>query len=193
MLLLSGASAGGSPTIHDAVALTSGKMMTRLAQTQWHSDALLDSLSKECENGRLLRLIAKLLYTADRPELGEDPAWGQTPDRHLLRLYRDSVFHTSDENGNAVLDFAQVVNSLNKLDAGHEGKTLLTSNGNAELLVVSYKDVRDVLERSFGELVASEQGGRQMGPGGPHGGMQGPGGGGGMHHGQQQGFMADHQ
>jgi len=147
-------------TIHDAVALCSGRMMTRVAQTQWYVDALLNELSKECENGRLLRLLVKLGHVTDRPELGMDAQWGDSPDRHLLRLYRDSVFHTSDENGSAVVDFAQVINSLNKLDVGHEGKTLLSSNSSrnaGELLLVSYKDVKDVLERSFQELVVSQQ------------------------------------
>ena len=57
-------------------------------------------------------------------------------------------------------DSLQVVNSLNKLDHGHEGKTVLSNQGSAsrgELLLVSYKDVRDVLERSFGEIVISAQ------------------------------------
>lgn len=157
---------GGSPTIHDAVALTSGRMMTRMAQTQWYGDGLLNELSKECENGRLLRLLVKLSHASERQELGDDPGWGQSQDRHLLRLYRDSVFHVNDENGNAVLDFAQVVSSLNKLDVGHDGKTILTANSpdsRGELLLVSHKDIRDVLERSFAELVASQEQSQHMG------------------------------
>jgi hypothetical protein len=58
------------------------------------------------------------------------------------------------------------VHSLNKLDVGHEGKTLLSSSGpdsRGELLVVSYKDVRDVLERSFADLVASQEQSQHMG------------------------------
>ena len=141
MLLLS----GGHPTIHDVVALTSGRMMTRCAHNQWLVDAMLNELSKECENGRLLRLLVKLNLVADRPTLGDDPSWGQNQDRHLMRLYRDSVFHVSDENGSAVVDFAPVVNSLNKLDVGHDGKTILTSTSpesRGDMLLVSYKDVR---------------------------------------------------
>jgi len=166
MLLLTPSSSGGVPTVHDAVAFTSGRMMTRMAQTQWHVDALLNELNKECENGRLLRLLVKLGHATDRQELGDDPSWGVSQDRHLLRVYRDSLFHVNDEHGNAVLDFAQVVHSLNKLDVGHEGKTLLSSSGpdsRGELLVVSYKDVRDVLERSFADLVASQEQSQHMG------------------------------
>ena len=148
-------------TIHDAVAMTSGRMMTRMSQTQAFADALLGELAKECDNGRLLRLLVKMLHVADRPSLGMDEGWGAHSDRHLLRLYRDSVFHQSDENGNAVLNFAQTVHSLNKLDLGHEGKTILSSPGRQDgaLLLVSCRDVREVLERSFEELAASAQSG----------------------------------
>ena len=38
---------GGSPTIHDAVALVSGRMMTRMAQQQLYNDALLSEFAKE--------------------------------------------------------------------------------------------------------------------------------------------------
>ena len=146
------------PTIHDAVQLTSGRAMTRLAQTQWYADQLLTELAKECENGRLLRLLVKLCHVADRPELDGDAGWGEHSDRHLMRLYRDSVFHQTDENGAASLDFAQVVAALNRLDMGAEAKTLLTSNApgqQGELLLVSSREVKGVLERSFG-LVASK-------------------------------------
>ena len=151
---------GGLPTIHDAVALTSGRMMTRLAQTQWYCDGLLNELTKECENGRLLRLLTKLSHVSERQELGDDITWGHNQDRHLLRLYRDSVFHANDEFGNAVVDFAQVTASLNRLDVGHQGKTVLSASSpetRGELLLVSYKEIRDVLERSFAELVASQE------------------------------------
>jgi len=156
MLLLS-----PQATIHDVVALTSGRMMTRLSQTQAYADALFTELSKECENGRLLRLLVKLLHVADRPTLGLDQHWGEHSDRHLLRLYRDSLFHQTDENGAAVLDYAHIVHALNKLDMGHEGKTLLSSAARQDgaLLLVSGRDVRDVLERSFEDLLASTQGG----------------------------------
>jgi PAB-dependent poly(A)-specific ribonuclease subunit 3 len=110
-------------TIYDVVAMTSGRMMTRMSQTQAYADALTSELSKECENGRLLRLLVKLTHVADRPTLYMDEQWGEHSDRHLLRLFRDAVFHQTDEQGGAVIDFAQTINSLNKLDAGQEVRT----------------------------------------------------------------------
>ena len=89
MLLLS----APHPSVHDAAALCSGRMTTRLAQVQWHNDALHHELAKEMENGRLLRLLVKLNTVADRPTLGDDTSWGEHNDRYLLRLFRDHLFN----------------------------------------------------------------------------------------------------
>ena len=51
------------------------------------------------------------------PDLDGDAQWSEHSDRHLLRLYRDSLFHQTDENGAASLDFAAVVHALNKLES----------------------------------------------------------------------------
>ena len=146
-------------------------MMTRMAQVQWYSDTVFGELCKESENGRLLRLLLKLGHVADRAELGNDTQWGAHSDRHLLRLYRDSLLNQQNEHGGAVLDFAQVVHSLNRLDVGHDGKALLSSpgmHGQSSLLLVSYRDIKEILERSFEELVAS-QSHEQHGQHGQHG------------------------
>jgi len=154
MLLLS-----PQATIHDVAAMVSGRMMARMSQHLAYADALTAELAKECENGRLLRLLVKLGFAADRPTLLMDQHWGEHSDRHLLRLYRDSIFHQTDERGAAVLDFAHVVHSLNRLDVGYEGKTILSSDSRHDgaMLLVSYRDVRNVLERSFDELAGSAQ------------------------------------
>lgn len=44
-----------------------------------------------------------------------DPAWSETGDRYLLKLFRDYLFHQVDEEGNPVLDLGHVVESLNKV------------------------------------------------------------------------------
>ena len=189
------------PTIHDAVALTSGRMMRRVSQTQWHVDALTSELNKECENGRLLRLLVKLNTVADRESLGENIDWGASADRRLLRLFRDSVFHAVNDDGSAVVDFASIVHSLNKLDYGHEGKTILSSNterNGGDLLLVSHRDLASVLDRSFAEVVESQAaaehaaGGGGGGGGGRGGGQQSGGGGGGGQGWQQQQQQQQH-
>lgn len=109
-----------------------------------------------CLAGKLLRTLVKLCFVAERPDLNFDPQWYDHSDRYLLRLYRDSLFHQVDENGAAVVDFARVVSGLNKLDVGSDGKTLLSGQSDGSLLLVSHKDVKHVLERSFDEVVASQ-------------------------------------
>lgn len=47
--------------------------------------------------------------------------FGADPVGLRLAAQMGIVAQVNDDYGNAVLDFAQVVNSLNKLDVGHEG------------------------------------------------------------------------
>jgi len=44
-----------------------------------------------------------------------DPAWSETGDRYILKLFRDYLFHQVDENGVPWLDMAHIVQSLNKV------------------------------------------------------------------------------
>ena len=44
-----------------------------------------------------------------------DPAWSETGDRYILKLFRDYLFHQVDENGAPWLDMAHIVQSLNKV------------------------------------------------------------------------------
>lgn len=50
-------------------------------------------MQREADNGRLLRLLFKLNYICERPELGGDSQWAETGDRYLLKLFRDFLFH----------------------------------------------------------------------------------------------------
>lgn len=57
-----------------------------------------------------------------------DPAWSETGDRYMLKLFRDHVFHQVTEDGRPYLDMAHVVHSLNKLDAGTNEKVISLLN-----------------------------------------------------------------
>lgn len=59
--------------------------------------------------------MAKLGFIIERPENDMSTSWSETGDRYLLKLYRDYVFHQVYEDGSPVLDFAHVVESLNKV------------------------------------------------------------------------------
>ncbi|EFJ48971.1 hypothetical protein VOLCADRAFT_47929, partial [Volvox carteri f. nagariensis] len=72
-------------------------------------------LSKEADNGRLLRLLAKLNFVTERP----DSTWPETGDRYVLKLFRDFVFHAAaPDTGAPLLDWGLLVEALNKVMPG---------------------------------------------------------------------------
>ena len=90
----------------------------------------------------------------ERPDYDMDPEWSETGDRYFLKLFRDYVFHQVDEAGRPAVDFAHIIQCLNKLDAGSHEKLMLMSRDEANCLIVGYKDVKKCLETSFNELLA---------------------------------------
>ena len=106
-----------------------------------YQDTIENELTKELENGRIVRLLCKLGFINERPEYDHDPRWGDTGDRHNLKLFRDYVFHSVDENNQPVVDLAHVITCLNKLDAGVDEKLMLVSRDSSVCFVTSYKDV----------------------------------------------------
>lgn len=116
-------------------------------------DNLLNELSGELENGRLVRLLAKLGTINERPEFEHSPQWSETGERYFLKLYRDYVFHQVDTDGAPVVDLGHMVTSLNKLDAGTEEKIRLISRDEQTSIIVSYREVKQAIQSSFAELV----------------------------------------
>lgn len=118
------------------------------------NDALEHELRRELENGRLVRLMAKLNFITERP--GPDPEmsqqWSETGDRYLIKLFRDYVFHQQDEMGKPVMDLGHVVRTLNKLDAGIDERITLISRNGQNCLVVSYKDLKQCIENALRDL-----------------------------------------
>jgi PAB-dependent poly(A)-specific ribonuclease subunit 3 len=48
---------------------------------------------------RLFRLVTKLGFINERPEFKNNPAWSETENRYLLKLFRDYVFHQINGDG----------------------------------------------------------------------------------------------
>ena len=109
----------------------------------------------------------------DRTELNLDTAWAETGDRYMLKLFRDYVFHQVMEDGRPFLDMAHVIACLNRLDAGVPDKVghqslkifvshlssllqvCLMSRDEQNVLVVSYAELKNCLEQSYGEVLSS--------------------------------------
>jgi len=105
------------------------------------NDTLEAELSRELENARLVRLMTKMNFINERPEFDHNQQWSETGDRFFIKLFRDYVFHSVDENGHPVVDMAHVLSCLNKLDVGSDEKILLVSRDENNCFVVSYKEV----------------------------------------------------
>jgi PAB-dependent poly(A)-specific ribonuclease subunit 3 len=146
-------------SVYDVLALCSRGLLVEMDELYSHSDALEEHLSKQLETSRLNRVMVKLNLVNERPEYGKSEAasWAETGDRYILKLFRDYVFHQTDENGQPWLDMGHILTSLNKLDIGSRDKVLLSSRDGRSILVVTFADVRKCLEDAFQELVAGHR------------------------------------
>jgi PAB-dependent poly(A)-specific ribonuclease subunit 3 len=117
-----------------------------------YNDTLEAELATSTENGRLVRLLCKFGFINERPEFEHDPAWSETGDRYLLKLFRDYVFHQVNERGQPVLDLGHVLSCLNKLDAGTEERVMLVSRDETSSIIATYRELRALAESAFNEL-----------------------------------------
>lgn len=121
---------------------------------QNNCDQMESTLMKELENGRLVRLFAKLDFISERPE--KDGKWSETGERYPIKLFKDYIFHQVDDNGKPVVDLTHVINCLNKLDAGVDENLLLVSPDEMTCLIMSYKDLKELVNKSFLSLLGKE-------------------------------------
>jgi len=154
MYLLSSPPPSHMKSINDIMPMIGARFYTQLDAAQLKCDVLEGELAKEMENGRLFRLITKLGIINERPEFQNDPSWSETGDRYLLKLFRDYLLHQVTDSGAPWIDFAHIVTCLNKLDVGSPEKICLMSRDEQNILVVSYRDVKNCCEAAFSELQA---------------------------------------
>ena len=121
-------------------------------------DKLQSYLNRELENSRILRLMTKLNFLNERPEYDKDNQWSSQGSRAILPLFRDYVFHSEDAQGNPVVDMGHVITCLNKLDVGVDEKLTLTTRDEHNIIVVSYKELRAMLDRAWADLMAKSSG-----------------------------------
>jgi PAB-dependent poly(A)-specific ribonuclease subunit 3 len=115
-------------SITDLMPMIGARFYTQMDNLHNYIEVLEYEVSKEIENGRLFRLMAKLGTINERPELNLDGAWAETGDRYMLKLFRDYVFHQVTEDGRPWVDMAHIVQCLNKLDAGVPEKVKMFFN-----------------------------------------------------------------
>ncbi|KAK1730152.1 uncharacterized protein BDZ83DRAFT_715945 [Colletotrichum acutatum] len=152
--LLTPSQVGATPKgIEEFVRGIAVHMVATLDASLQEADALKSDLFRELENGRIVRLMAKLGAVNERQEFDGDRNWSENGERYMLKLFRDYVFHQVDANGNPVVDMGHIIRCLNRLDAGSDDRICLTSRDEQTSFVVSYKELKKQLGNAFGELL----------------------------------------
>ncbi|KAG2202075.1 hypothetical protein INT46_002004 [Mucor plumbeus] len=143
--------------IDEVIVMIGPRILHEINCSQYYNDELESELARELENGRLVRLMAKMGFINERPEFDMDPGWSETGDRYLIKLFRDYVFHQVDENGRPVVDMVHVLACLNKLDAGLEEKIMLMSRDEQSCLIVSFKEIKNCIISAFTDLTSGRK------------------------------------
>ncbi|CAD5215062.1 unnamed protein product [Bursaphelenchus okinawaensis] len=138
-------------SINEIMPMVGARFYAQVEALQIRIDLLENDLVKELQNGRLFRLLCMLCTVTDR-NLPKEPFWSEQSERYMLKLFRDFVFHQVDPYGRPVMDLEHVVLSLNKLDSGVDEMVQLASSDNENILLNSYKQLRQYLEGSFDYL-----------------------------------------
>ncbi len=140
-------------TIDDLLTGISTHLVSAFDSSLHAQDTLTSELSRELENGRLFRLMAKLGTINERPEYEGDRNWSENGERYMLKLFRDYVFHQVDAEGRPVVGLGHILACLNKLDAGVEEKISLVSRDEQNVFVVSYRELKKLVNGAFGDLM----------------------------------------
>lgn len=125
------------------------RLLLEMDAVQFRADQMEAQLACELENGRLVRLLSKFGFINERPEFARDYRWSETGDKYIVKLFRDYVFHSVDENGRPVISLTHVLTHLNKLDAGSDERLMLVSRDEQSCLVVSYREIKRCVEAAF--------------------------------------------
>ena len=139
-------------TIDQFIGNISSQMITSFNAALHVDDHLNSEFSRELENARLLRLMAKLNIINERPEYEHDRQWSDNGERFYLKLFRDFVFHQVDAHGDPVVDLGHVLACLNKLDAGTEERITLITRDEQSCFIVSYRELKKGIDSIFQEL-----------------------------------------
>lgn len=140
-------------SIDDIMPMIGARFYMQLDYFYLRYDYLYNELTKEVDNGRLLRLLSKLGTINERPEHQLDPNWSETGDRYMLKLFRDYLFHQCDENGKPWLDLGHIISNLNKFDIGSPEKICLISRDAQNVIIVSFEELKRCFESAIKDLM----------------------------------------
>jgi PAB-dependent poly(A)-specific ribonuclease subunit 3 len=144
---------GESKTIENFISGIATHMTTFFDLALQDNDEKQFHLARELENGRAARTMMKLATILERGDLGGVQGWSETGDRYQLKLFRDYVFHRVEADGKPNLSIGHILGCLSKLDAGVDEMVMLTSRDNETVFVLTYRELKQMFDRAFNELV----------------------------------------
>jgi PAB-dependent poly(A)-specific ribonuclease subunit 3 len=150
--LLTTPAAGETKSIDNFVTGISAQLINFVEWQTASNDEALDHLQRELENGRIARNMMKLAAINERGDIGSVQNWSETGDRYQLKLFRDYAFHQVDADGKPNLGIGHMINVMNKLDCGIDERVVLTSRDNETVFVPTYRELKQMFDRSFKEL-----------------------------------------
>jgi len=145
----------GIDTVSQLITALAPHLADSLDASFYSTDYITSQMTRELENGRLVRLLCKLGFINERGEFELDKQWSEGGDRYVIKLFRDYVFHQVDEKGAPVVDLAHVLTCLNKLDAGVDEKIALVTRDENNIIVISYKELKSAIDTAFSMLTFS--------------------------------------
>jgi PAB-dependent poly(A)-specific ribonuclease subunit 3 len=151
--LIAPANPGESKSIENFISGIATHMTNFFDLTLQDNDEKQFHLARELENGRAARNMMKLMTILERGDLGGVQSWSETGDRYQLKLFRDYVFHRVDADGKPNLSIGHILTCLSKLDAGIDEMVVLTSRDNETVFVLTYRELKQMFDRAFNELV----------------------------------------
>lgn len=129
------------------------RLSMEVGHQQGYADLFYSDCSKELHNGRLMRMMIKLNFVISSSQALSMMDY-DTEDRYALRLLHNYLFNQVDDNQRPRIDWGHVYATLNKLDCGSDDLVQLVSNEDHQaLLVISFRDLRDILQRTFDGLL----------------------------------------
>jgi PAB-dependent poly(A)-specific ribonuclease subunit 3 len=149
------------PEVTDTMPYIGARFYTHLENSFRTNDQITKQLEKHCSTGRLFRSLMKICSICERPAKSISRAgfqsgyesWAETDQRYLIKLFRDYLFHSVDEQGRPWMNLNHVVCSLNKVDCGSREKITLTSRDEQNMFIVTFADIKRALDHSFSELM----------------------------------------
>ena len=125
------------------------RLSMEVGHQEGNADFLFNECAKEVHNGRLMRLMIKLNFVieSDTPDFNDG-----AEAKYTLKLFSQYVFNQVDESNKPRLDWGHVFHTLNKLDIGSDDLIQLIDTASNMLQVISFRDIRTLLERTFEQL-----------------------------------------